>query len=69
MSIEIEDIKKVNLAEGDVLIIKVDHPDLRVKQRAAIGEHFQVVFPDNKILVLDRGFSLGVLTKKDIDEM
>ena len=69
MSIEIDEIKKVNLSDGDVLILYIDHLALRSKQRAAIAEQFKGLFPHNKVLILDKGFSLGVLTKKDIEGM
>jgi hypothetical protein len=69
MSIEIEEIKKINLNKGDVLVVSVDHPHLKRAQREGIRDNFLGLFPDNKVLVLEKGFSLGVLTRKDIEDM
>ena len=66
MSIEIEEIKKVSLSESDVLILHVDHLSLSTEQRASIADNFNVVFPNNRVVVLDKGFSISVLTKEEI---
>jgi len=64
MAIEIEEIKKVKLSDGDVLIVQVDHPALMNNQRDAIADRFNGIFPSNKVIVLDQGFSIGVLSKQ-----
>ena len=69
MSIEIDEIKKINLQDGDVLLVSVDHPGLLAKQKDNIKQALEAVFPINKILVLDKGFSLGVITKEDIEAL
>mgnify|MGYP003386852013 CR=1 FL=1 len=69
MSIEIDEIKKVKLGEGDILLVHVNHPALKLSQRDGITKHFEGIFPNNKILILEQGFSLGVLTKKELHEL
>lgn len=59
MNIEIEDLKKVSLKPGEIVVLT--YPKLlRSEQREFIANSFAKAFPDNKILVLDGGMSMEV---------
>lgn len=69
MSIEISELRKVNLAKGDILLVSVDNLTLNKQQKTNIGLSLKEIFTDNEILVIGAGFSLGVITKKDIENL
>jgi len=57
----IEDLKKVNLKCGDVLVLKTIKSPTNA-QLEAIQKIFLRVFPDNKVIVLEPGMELGVIS-------
>lgn len=59
-SIDIEDIKRVHLNPGDVLVIQVDKP-ISSATHKRIKELLHDVWPDNKAVVLDAGIDLEVV--------
>lgn len=70
--IEIKEIQKTNLKEGDVLFIRLPE---KVSDRAVIdqiGNIIKRVFPKNKFLVLEKGININIysnLEKEIIDVM
>lgn len=68
MNIEIEEIRKVNLSDGDVVVVRFDCI-LTHEQRQSFINSIDGVFPDNKVLALDGGASIDVLSKKNIEDM
>lgn len=65
MNIEIEDIKKISLKPDDVLIIKVKEnlpTNKCIEWSKSIKELFNVIFPNNKIIILDSEVSLEIIS-------
>ena len=67
MSIEIEEIKKMNINNGDVIIIKndfekstTDKMNIVKTQREVMGN----LFPNNKCLIIDKNTDIEVMTKE-----
>lgn len=58
--IEIEDITRVSLNEGDVLAVKAKG-NVAVQQLDSVKRRLKGVFPDNKVLVIDDRLSLSVV--------
>jgi hypothetical protein len=68
MFVEIEDIKKVNLAEGDIVVLRYQQILSREQRDGAI-KFTRASFPDNKVVCLDGGATIDILTKQDIEGM
>lgn len=62
------EIGKLQLKDGDVLVVKTDRPmshDVTEKVR----KHLKGLLPrDVTIMIIDRGVELSVLTKTEIDQ-
>jgi len=60
MTIEIEDVKRLRLQPGDVLVVRMP---VRVSQEAAaaIVDDLDGCFPDNRVVVLAPGVELEVV--------
>jgi hypothetical protein len=65
---KIESIKKVSLGPDDVVIISCPAV-LSLAQRFNIQECVDYNFKDNKVLILDGGLTIDVLSKQDIEDM
>jgi hypothetical protein len=60
-------IARLDLQPGDVLVVKVERP-ISMLQRDRIGELFSRVGLPNKILVLEAGVDLAVLSSTGGEE-
>jgi hypothetical protein len=69
MSIEISELKKLKLDKDDVLLVSVDNYHLSIQQKENIAISFRSVLPENKIIVVGAGFSLGVITKESLEAL
>ncbi|MDD5367469.1 MAG: hypothetical protein PHQ40_00425 [Anaerolineaceae bacterium] len=60
----IEDLKKVSLKPGDILVVKpaVQLPEA-AQQRMKVM--FSSIFPGHKVLVLEPGLELGVISGEE----
>lgn len=63
MAIDIEDVKTLTLQPGQVLVVQIDTRPKEVVDR--IMQQFKELFPDNKVLVLDKGIKLAVIDSID----
>ncbi len=63
------EIGKLQLAPGDVLVVKTDRPMSQdVTER--VRKHLKGLLPQNvTIMIIDRGVELSVLTKTEIEEV
>lgn len=52
-------VERVQFRPGDVLVLHHPHR-LSIAQRKHIRQHLELMFPDNKILVLEEGMRLTV---------
>ena len=57
---KIESAQRVRLEPGDVLVVFSERP-LPTSAGARISERLNAVFPDNQVVVLDKGLRLAVL--------
>jgi hypothetical protein len=57
----IEDLKKVSLKPGDVLVFKTTQ-NLSKHQIASIKHACSYIFPDHKIIILEPGMELSVVS-------
>ena len=57
----IEDLKKVSLKPGDVLVFKTTR-NLSQQEMERIKHACSYIFPDHKIIILDPGIDLGVVS-------
>lgn len=65
MTIDIEDIKTLTLQSGQVLVVQIDIRPKEVVDR--IMEQFTGLFPNNKVVVLDKNIKIGVIDSFDND--
>lgn len=63
MSIEIEDIKKVNLSKDDMVVLRFSQT-LSSEQRDSIEKLTKARFPHNKVICLDGGASIDIVTPR-----
>jgi len=68
MSTEIEDIKKMSLGEGDIVVCTVDFK-LTMEVKEQITKSLKSVIKDNVVMVLDSGMTIDVVAKKDAEGM
>ena len=68
MKIEIEDLKKVKLNEGDILIVTMDMDITSNDDRDETLKILKDIFPKNEILSKPKEIELSVITKEDKDE-
>lgn len=68
MNVNIEEIRKVKLDSDDVLVLRLP---FAITQEGAIKlrETVSAVFPGHKCFILDKGISLEILTRNDIDAL
>lgn len=50
---ELKSIRKVNLKKGDVIVLSTDR-DLMDAEISRIREHFNEIFPDTKVILLEK---------------
>lgn len=70
-TIELENLKSLKIDEDDIIVLQIDYP-LSPEQIKNIKEQFSGVTKNlysNKIVVLDRGMTIGSLKKKDDQEI
>ena len=60
MAIEIEDLKKVSLNDGDVVIFKVKER-LGNAQVESVCKMLKFAFPDNKAIIIEDGMEIDVV--------
>lgn len=65
---DIEDIKKAKLDPGEVLILRSDQP-VSYETAKSIKEYLNSAFPDNKVIILDKGLSLEKISLIDAHEI
>jgi hypothetical protein len=58
-------INKMNLAEGDILVLKYEEL-LPMERIARIGEFIKSMFPDNKCMILE-GADIEIISKGEND--
>ena len=66
MNLEIVEIAKLDLAPGDILVVKTDahlSRDVAESIRAATGR----ILPETKCIILDGGIDITVLRRIDVD--
>ncbi len=61
MIIEIEDIKKINVNPGDVIVIRANRK-ISAESAFRINQFVIGALPDNKVIILDGDLELSVLT-------
>lgn len=62
------EIGKLQLAPGDVLVVKTDRP-MSQDATERVRKHLKGLLPQNvTIMIIDRGVELSVLTKTEIEE-
>lgn len=62
------EIGKLQLRDGDVLVIKTDRP-MSHDATERVRKHLKGLLPrDVTIMIIDRGVELSVLTKAEIDD-
>lgn len=62
--IELVDVARLSLNQGDTLIVRVER-ELSKDLNDRVVAHFHGIFPENKIVVLAPGMSLEVVERKD----
>jgi hypothetical protein len=65
---EIEEIKKLEFEEDDILVFKMKHI-MPTKNRNDIQKMLREYLEHKKILVIDSQVSISVLAKKEIDNL
>lgn len=63
MKIEIEDLKKVKLNEGDVLFVTFDEETLTEEGLESTVDALKDSFPRNRLLFTPRSIGISVITK------
>lgn len=63
----IGDLQRLELKPGDILVLKVDFK-LSDSARNALYREIRAAFPDHRILILDTGIDMGVLSPTLMDE-
>lgn len=66
-SIKIEDLQRIRLGPGDVLIIRLECP-ISMLEKTFLLEECLHVFPDNQVLILNRGDELVIIEKGETNE-
>jgi hypothetical protein len=61
--IRIEDLQRVHLGPGDVLIVRTAHIPSKAATDA-LHEYLHDVFPANRVLIVSRGTDLSVVTSR-----
>lgn len=62
------EIGKLQLAPGDVLVVKTDRP-MGMEQTERVRKHLAGLLPQGTVtMFIDRGVNLSVLTKTEIEE-
>lgn len=55
VNITTAEIQKLNLTEGDVLILSIKSDEIDMSSMNAIGDQLRKIFPNNKVLVMGVG--------------
>ncbi len=62
------EIGKLQLQDGDILVVKTDRP-MSIEATERARKHLKGLLPrDVTIMIIDRGVELSVLTKSEIEE-
>lgn len=61
VSMDIEDIKRVEFKPGDTLVLRVDRP-LRIEEAELMRSQINRLIPGVPVIVLERGMSLEILS-------
>lgn len=66
LSVDNDDIKKTNVGPNDVIVVHADLLKLGTAQAKswsdAIKAGFQQVFPNNKVVILDKSVTINIVT-------
>ena len=68
MKITVEDLKKVKLGKGDVLVVTVDYGDFSQDDIEGSLKALGDVFTKNEILFVSKGMDISVITKEIIND-
>jgi hypothetical protein len=58
--IPIEDLKRVHLKPGDVLVVRLQRP-APINEKLRLKKELSETFPDNKVLIVEHGLELCVI--------
>ena len=63
---EIEEIRKINLGSDEVLVLKVPI-SLRPEHYERIYRQMKQIFPKNRTIILEPGYTLEAICAKDLE--